>query len=50
MSLRSRCRPADSRDLEVLTVLGLMVAAGIAEISLRSDVARERTMRDRLAR
>jgi adenylate cyclase len=40
----------DSRDLEVLTVLGLMVAAGIAQISLRSDVARERTMRQRLAR
>jgi adenylate cyclase len=42
--------PLDSRDLEVLTVLGLMVAAGIAQISLRSDVARERTMRQRLAR
>ena len=39
-----------SRDLEVLTVLGLMVAAGIAQISLRNDVARERAMRDRLAR
>ena len=37
--------PLSSRDLEVLTVLGLMVAAGIAQISLRSDVARERTMR-----
>ena len=33
-----------------LTVLGLMVAAGIAQLSLRNDVARERTMRDRLAR
>ncbi|MEI8376892.1 MAG: adenylate/guanylate cyclase domain-containing protein, partial [Planctomycetota bacterium] len=39
-----------SRDLEVLTVLGLMVASGIVQISLRGDVARERTMRDRLAR
>ncbi len=39
-----------SRDLEVLTVLGLMVASGIVQISLRNDVARERTMRDRLAR
>jgi adenylate cyclase len=42
--------PLSGRDLEVLTVLGLMVAAGIAQISLRSDVARERTMRQRLAR
>jgi len=42
--------PLSGRDLEVLTVLGLMVAAGIAQISLRNDVARERTMRDRLAR
>ena len=42
--------PLCSRDLEVLTVLGLMVAAGIAQISLRDDVARERTIRDRLAR
>jgi adenylate cyclase len=39
-----------SRDLEVLTVLGLMVAAGIAQMSLRNDVARERALRDRLAR
>jgi adenylate cyclase len=39
-----------SRDLEVLTVLALMVAAGIAQIALRNDVARERAMRDRLAR
>ena len=42
--------PLSSRDLEVLTVLGLMVAAGIAQMSLRNDVARERAMRDRLAR
>jgi adenylate cyclase len=42
--------PLGSRDLEVLTVLGLMVAAGIAQISLRGDVARERTLRQRLAR
>jgi adenylate cyclase len=42
--------PLGSRDLEVLTVLGLMVAAGIAQMSLRNDVARERAMRDRLAR
>jgi class 3 adenylate cyclase len=42
--------PLGNRDLEVLTVLGLMVAAGIAQISLRGDVARERTMRQRLAR
>ena len=37
-------------DLEVLTVLGLMVAAGIAQMALRGDVARERAVRDRLAR
>jgi len=42
--------PLSDRDLEVLTVLGLMVAAGIAQMALRSDVARERTIRDRLAR
>jgi adenylate cyclase len=42
--------PLDGRDLELLTVLGLMVAAGIARISLRNDVERERAMRDRLAR
>jgi class 3 adenylate cyclase len=42
--------PLNSRDLEVLTVLGLMVASGIVQVSLRSDVARERTMRQRLAR
>ncbi len=42
--------PLSSRDLEVLTVLGLMVAAGIAQMSLRNDVARERAMRNRLAR
>jgi adenylate cyclase len=42
--------PLSSRDLEVLTVLGLMVAAGLAQIALRNDVVRERTMRDRLAR
>jgi adenylate cyclase len=37
-------------DLEALTVLGLMVAAGIAQISLRGEVDRQRTLRDRLAR
>ncbi len=42
--------PLGRSDLEVLTVLGLMVAAGIAQISLRGDVARERSMRERLAR
>ena len=42
--------PLSSRDLEVLTVLGLMVAAGLAQIALRNNVVRERTMRDRLAR
>ena len=42
--------PLASRDLEVLTVLGLMVASGISQMSLRGDVARERTMRSRLAR
>ena len=42
--------PLGNPDLEVLTVLGLMVAAGIAQISLRNDVARERSMRHRLAR
>ena len=42
--------PLNGQDLEVLTVLGLMVAAGIAQMALRGDVARERAMRDRLAR
>jgi adenylate cyclase len=42
--------PLDGRDLEVLTVLGLMVAAGIAQISLRNEVDRQRALRDRLAR
>jgi adenylate cyclase len=37
-------------ELEVLTVLGLMVAAGIAQMALRDDVARERAIRGRLAR
>jgi adenylate cyclase len=37
-------------ELEVLTVLGLMLAAGIAQMSLRGDVARERAIKDRLAR
>ncbi len=37
-------------ELEVLTVLGLMLAAGIAQIALRGDVARERAIRGRLAR
>jgi adenylate cyclase len=39
----------DSRDLEVLTILGLMVAGGITQMSLRQDVARERAMRARLS-
>ncbi len=46
-------RPAsgpDRRELEVLTVLGLMVASGMVQMALRDDVARERAMRDRLAR
>ena len=38
--------PLTSRDLEVLTVLGLMVAAGISQIALRGDVARERALRE----
>ncbi len=37
-------------ELEVLTVLGLMLAAGIAQIALRGDVVRERAIRGRLAR
>ncbi|MGA2617617.1 MAG: adenylate/guanylate cyclase domain-containing protein [Thermoguttaceae bacterium] len=40
----------DRRELEVLTVLGLMVASGMVQMALRDDVARERAMRDRLAR
>jgi adenylate cyclase len=40
----------EGHDLEVLTVLGLMVAAGIAQISLRNEVDRERALRERLAR
>ncbi len=47
---QSMAGPLGSRDLEVLTVLGLMVASGITQLSLRHDVARERTMRSRLAR
>jgi adenylate cyclase len=37
-------------ELEVLTVLGLMLAAGVSQIVLRGDVAREREIRGRLAR
>jgi adenylate cyclase len=37
-------------ELEVLTVLGLMLAAGIVQMSLRGEVARERAVRGRLAR
>jgi adenylate cyclase len=37
-------------ELEVLSVLGLMLAAGIAQIALRADVARERAIRGRLSR
>ncbi len=37
-------------ELEILTVLGLMLAAGIVQISLRGEVARERAVRGRLAR
>jgi adenylate cyclase len=37
-------------ELEVLSVLGLMLAAGIAQIGLRADVARERAIRGRLSR
>ena len=47
---QGEARPLNGQDLEVLTVLGLMVAAGIAQIAIRGDVARERAMRDRLAR
>lgn len=39
----------DTRDLEILTVLGLMVAGGISQMALRDDVARERAMRARLS-
>lgn len=38
------------RHLETLTVLGLLVAVGIAQSDLRRDVARERAIRDRLSR
>jgi adenylate cyclase len=37
-------------ELEVLTVLGLMLAAGIVQMSLRGEVAHERAVRGRLAR
>ena len=37
-------------ELEVLTVLGLMLAAGIVQMSLRGQVAHERAVRGRLAR
>lgn len=40
----------DARDLEVLTVLGLMVAGGISQMTLRADVARKRAMLARLSR
>ena len=40
----------DQHDLEVLTVLGMLVAGGITQIALRGDVARERAIRSRLSR
>jgi adenylate cyclase len=40
----------DQRDLEVLTVLGMLVAGGITQMALRGDVTRERAIRSRLSR
>ena len=47
---RRQAAALSGEELEVLTVLGLMLAAGIAQIALRGDVARERAIRGRLAR
>lgn len=40
----------NSQDLEMLAGLGLMVAVGITQTSLRNDVLRERSIRDRLSK
>jgi adenylate cyclase len=45
-----QAEPLSGAELEVLTVLGLMLAAGIVQMSLRAEVARERAVRGRLAR
>jgi adenylate cyclase len=37
-------------DLELLAVLGLMVAVGITQLGLRDDLAQERRVRDKLSR
>jgi len=37
-------------DLELLAVLGLMVAVGITQLTLRDDLAQERRVRDKLSR
>ncbi len=47
---RRQVAALSGEELEVLTVLGLMLAAGIAQIALRGDVARERAIRRRLSR
>jgi adenylate cyclase len=47
---RQQTAALSGEQLEILTVLGLMLAAGIAQIALRDDVARERMIRARLAR
>ena len=47
---RRQAAALSGEELEVLTVLGLMLAAGIAQIALRGDVARERAIRGRLSR
>jgi adenylate cyclase len=41
---------SDAQELEMLTVLALMVAGGIRQLTLRADVLRERTLRSRLER
>lgn len=39
-----------SQDLELLAVLGLMVAVGITQMALRDDLAKERAVRAKLSR
>ncbi|MGO8749859.1 MAG: adenylate/guanylate cyclase domain-containing protein [Thermoguttaceae bacterium] len=40
----------DAKDLEILSVLGLMTAGGVTQLALHADVARKRAMLDRLSR
>ena len=42
--------PFTGDDLELLAVLGLMVAVGITQMALRDDLAKEREVRDKLSR